>query len=41
MGPHFRESLTGSRDEYLGVVGIIIDREISLVCYPFNDLLKK
>ena len=34
MGPHFRESLTGSRDEYLRVVGIIlIVREIYLVCY--------
>ena len=24
MGPHFRESLTGSRHEYLRVVGIIL-----------------
>ena len=35
-----RLSLTGSRGEYLRVVGIHsdgrIDRDISLVCYPFQ-----
>ena len=37
-----RPSLTGSRGEYLRVVGIHsdgwIDRDISLVCYPFQEI---